>query len=141
MAPDVRLKRWVDYSGEYDFHRWKSNLTTDWSLGDFSASWGMRYVSAVQDACLSRPRGLECSLPNVIRPGFTSLGANRLGSLTYHDFNVGYNTSWKGRILLGVNNAFNKKPRFTLDGASSATTIDADLPLERFFYVRYNQSF
>ena len=44
-------------------------------------------------------------------------------------------------IILGVNNAFNKKPRFTLDGASSATTIDADLPIDRFFYVRYNQSF
>jgi iron complex outermembrane receptor protein len=40
-----------------------------------------------------------------------------------------------------VNNAFNKEPRFTLDGAASATTIDADLPIDRFFYVRYNQSF
>ncbi|MFC5458307.1 TonB-dependent receptor domain-containing protein [Massilia niabensis] len=133
--------RWIDYSGEYDLHRWKSNLTTDWSLGNWTATWGMRYMSAVQDACLSRPRGWECNLPDTVRPGFTAPGANRLGSLTYHDFNVGYNTSWKGRILVGVNNAFNKAPRFTLDGASSATTVDADLPIDRFFYVRYNQSF
>ena len=133
--------QWIDYSGEYDYHRWKSNLTTDWTLGNWSATWGLRYMSAVQDACLSRPKGWECNLPDVVRPGFSAPGANRLGSLTYHDFNVGYNTSWKGRILVGVNNAFNKKPRFTLDGASSATTVDADLPIDRFFYVRYNQAF
>jgi iron complex outermembrane receptor protein len=133
--------RWIDYSGEYDFHRWKSNFTTDWSLGNWSATWGMRYLSAVNDACLSAVKGWECNLPTVVRPGFTTAGANRRSSLTYHDFSVGYNTSWKGRILVGVNNAFNKEPRFTLDGASSATTIDADLPIDRFFYVRYNQSF
>lgn len=133
--------RWNDFSGEYDYPRWKSNLTTDWSLGNWSATWGMRYQSAQNDACLSVRNGWECNLPTVVRPGFTAAGANRLGSLTYHDFNVGYSTAWNGRILLGVNNAFNKKPRFTLDGASSATTIDADLPIDRFFYVRYNQSF
>ncbi|WP_312549139.1 TonB-dependent receptor domain-containing protein [Massilia sp.] len=132
---------WIDYSGEYDLHRWKSNLTTDWSLGNWSATWGMRYMSAVQDACLSRPRGWECNLPDVVRPGFSAPGANRLGSLTYHDFSVGYNTAWKGQFRVGVNNAFNKAPRFTLDGASSATTVDADLPIDRFFYVRYNQAF
>jgi iron complex outermembrane receptor protein len=133
--------RWIDYSGEYDLHRWKSNTNVDWTLGNWSANWGMRYLSAVQDACLSRPRGWECNLPNVVRPGFSAPGANRRGALVFNDFNVGYQTSWKGRILVGVNNAFNKKPRFTLDGASSATTIDADLPIDRFFYVRYNQAF
>jgi iron complex outermembrane receptor protein len=133
--------RWIDYSGEYDLHRWKSNTNVDWTLGNWSTNWGMRYLSAVQDACLSRPKGWECNLPDVVRPGNSAPGANRLGALVFHDFNVGYQTSWKGRILVGVNNAFNKKPRFTLEGASSATTIDADLPIDRFFYVRYNQAF
>ena len=132
---------WTNYAGEYDLHRVKSNFNLDWSMGNFSAGWGMRYLSAVQDACLSRAKGWECNLPDVVRPGFTAPGANRRSSLTYHDFSVGYQTAWKGRFLVGVNNAFNKEPRFTLDGASSATTIDADLPIDRFFYVRYTQAF
>jgi len=133
--------RWVDYSGQYDYHRWKSNTNLDWSLGSWSAGWGMRVLSPVIDQCLNIPRGWECNEPTTYRADALSPGANKLGSLVYHDFNVGYQTSWNGRILFGVNNAFAKKPRFTLLGASSATTVDADLPIDRFFYVRYNQAF
>ncbi len=133
--------RWIDFSGEYDLHRWKSNFTADWSLGNWGATWGMRYVSPVLDQCLNIPKGWECNEPNTFRPGATSAGANRLPSLTYHDINASYKFAWNGRIMVGVNNVFDKKPRFTLLGASSATTVDADLPIDRFFYVRYNQSF
>lgn len=48
---------WVDFSGEYDYHRWKSNFTADWALGNWSATWGMRYLSPVLDQCLNIPRG------------------------------------------------------------------------------------
>jgi len=133
--------RWIDFSGEYDLHRWKSNFTADWSLGNWGATWGMRYVSPVLDQCLNIPKGWECNAPTTFRPGATSAGANRLPSLTYHDINASYKFAWNGRIMVGVNNVFDKKPRFTLLGASSATTVDADLPIDRFFYVRYNQSF
>jgi iron complex outermembrane receptor protein len=133
--------RWIDYSGEYDFHRWKSNFTADWSLGNWSATWGTRWVSSVLDQCLNIPRGWECNAPNDFRPGATSAGANRLPSLIYHDLSAGYRFAWDGAVRVGVNNLFDKKPRFTLLGASSATTIDADLPLDRFFYVRYTQNF
>ena len=133
--------RWIDYSGEYDFHRWKSNFTADWSQGNWSATWGTRWVSSVLDQCLNIPRGWECNAPNDFRPGATSAGANRLPSLIYHDLSAGYRFAWDGAVRVGVNNLFDKKPRFTLLGASSATTIDADLPIDRFFYVRYTQNF
>ncbi|UVW29677.1 TonB-dependent receptor domain-containing protein [Massilia sp. H6] len=133
--------KWIDFSGEYDFHRWKSNFTTDWSLGNWSATWGLRYLSPVLDQCLNIPKGWECNSPTVVRAGATSAGANRLPSLTYHDISVGYKFPWNGNLRVGVNNVFDKAPRFTLLGASSATTIDADLPIDRFFYARYNQSF
>ena len=133
--------RWIDFSGEYDLHRWKSNFTADWSLGNWSATWGMRWVSAVLDQCLNIPKRWECNAPTTFRPGATSAGANRLPSLTYHDINASYKFPWNGRVMVGVNNVFDKKPRFTLLGASSATTVDADLPIDRFFYVRDNQSF
>jgi iron complex outermembrane receptor protein len=133
--------RWIDYSGEYDFHRWKSNFTTDWSQGNWSATWGVRFLSSVLDQCLNIPRGWECNAPTTFRPGATSAGANRLSSLTYHDISAGYKFDWNANVRFGVNNVFDKSPRFTLLGASSATTIDADLPIDRFFYVRYNQAF
>jgi iron complex outermembrane recepter protein len=132
---------WIDFSGEYDFHRWKSNFTADWSLGNWSATWGMRYLSPVLDQCLNIPRGWECNEPQTRRAGASSAGANRLPSLTYHDISAGYKFAWNGALRVGVNNVFNKAPRFTLLGASSATTIDADLPIDRFFYVRYTQNF
>ncbi|QOY95535.1 TonB-dependent receptor [Massilia sp. UMI-21] len=117
------------------------SMPWNWSLGNWSATWGMRYLSPVLDQCLNIPRGWECNAPQTIRAGFTSAGANRLPSLTYHDISVGYKFAWNGALLAGVNNVFDKAPRFTLLGASSATTIDADLPIDRFFYVRYTQNF
>jgi iron complex outermembrane receptor protein len=133
--------QWIDYSGDYDLHRWKSNLTTDWSLGNWSATWGMRYLSDVTDACLSIPNRWQCNEPDTRRPGATSNGANRLGSLVFHDISVGYKFAWNGNVRVGVNNAFDKKPRFTVGGAASSTYVDADLPIDRFVYVRYNQAF
>ncbi|NNG24275.1 TonB-dependent receptor domain-containing protein [Telluria aromaticivorans] len=133
--------QWIDFSGEYDFHRWKSNFSVDWSLGNWSANWGLRYLSPVLDQCLNIPRGWECNEPGTFRAGATSAGANRLPSLTYHDISVGYKFPWNGNVRVGANNVFNKAPRFTVLGAASATFVDADLPIDRFFYVRYNQAF
>eukprot|EP01114_Cavostelium_apophysatum_P024322 TRINITY_DN9481_c0_g1_i1.p2 TRINITY_DN9481_c0_g1~~TRINITY_DN9481_c0_g1_i1.p2 ORF type:complete len:963 (+),score=218.51 TRINITY_DN9481_c0_g1_i1:101-2989(+) len=133
--------QWIDYSGDYDFHRWKSNLTADWSLGNLSATWGVRYLSSVTDQCLSIPNRWQCNDLTTTRPGATSPGANRLASLVFHDISVGYKLPWNANVRAGVNNAFDKKPRFTVLGAASSTYVDADLPIDRFFYVRYNQNF
>jgi iron complex outermembrane receptor protein len=43
--------------------------------------------------------------------------------------------------MVGVNNLFDKEPRTTIRGAASSSAVDADLPIDRFFYVRYNQAF
>jgi iron complex outermembrane receptor protein len=42
---------------------------------------------------------------------------------------------------VGVNNLYDKAPRITYSGDSSGASVDPNLPLERYFYVRYNQSF
>ncbi|MCC2954273.1 TonB-dependent receptor [Massilia sp. IC2-477] len=133
--------QWIDYSGDYDFHRWKSNFTADWSLGNLSATWGVRYLSSVTDQCLSIPNRWQCNDLTTTRPGATSAGANRLSSLVFHDISVGYKLPWNANVRAGVNNAFDKKPRFTVLGAASSTYVDADLPIDRFIYVRYNQNF
>jgi len=36
---------------------------------------------------------------------------------------------------------FDKAPRISYNGASSSSSVDADKPIDRFVYVRYNQAF
>jgi iron complex outermembrane receptor protein len=129
--------KWVDYAGEYYYNRVKSNLAVDWSLGNWSATWSARYQSPVKDQCWDTD--VECSMPGAVTSWGTD--ANVLGSVTYHDVSVGYSTSWKGKILVGINNVFDKKPRISYNGAASSSSVDADQPIDRFFYVRYNQAF
>jgi iron complex outermembrane receptor protein len=128
---------WNNYAGEYLTNRVKSNTNLDWNLGNWSATWGMRYYSPVKDQCWDVD--VECNMPEAETTWGT--GANKLGSLVYHDLSVGYKTSWNGRILVGVNNFLNKKPRIVYNTQASAASVDADMPLERFFYVRYTQNF
>jgi len=130
---------WNNYAGEYFYNRVKSNTNLDWALGNWNASWGFRYYSPVKDQCWDRAEGIECNMPDFEATFGT--GANKLGSVTIHDVSVGYKTSWDGRFLVGINNVFDKSPRMTYNTQASASSIDADLSLDRFFYVRYTQNF
>ena len=40
-----------------------------------------------------------------------------------------------------MNNFFDKGLRALAMGAASTTFVDADLPIDRFIYIRYNQAF
>ena len=127
---------WQEYTGEYDYNRFKTNLSLDWSLGNWSATFTSRYVSGVKDGCFSAT--VECSNPK----GDASFGRyNKIGSLTYSDLSVGYKTSWKGQFLVGANNVFDKGSRIVYRGSSSGTAVDPNVPVDRFVYVRYNQAF
>lgn len=131
---------WKEYAGELFYNRVKSNTNLDWAMGNWSATWGVRYFSPVKDACYDVPQQIECNMPT-FETADNGTGANKLGSYVIHDVNVGFKTSWDGRILFGINNVFDKSPRVAYNTQASATAIDVDLSLDRFFYVRYNQSF
>jgi len=132
---------WVDYAGEYAYNRVKANLSLDWSMGNWGATWTTRYFSPIKDQCWDTD--VECSMPDFEASWGT--GANKQGALVYHDLNVNYKTSWKGQIQLGINNLLDKKPRNSYEayigGYTSSSSVDAEKPIDRFFYVRYNQSF
>ncbi len=133
------------YAGEYGYNRVKSNLALDWSLGNWSATLASRYYSKIKVHCWSAPLNQECSNPN----DKTSWGSgyNRLGAMVYSDLSIGYALPWKARLLAGANNVFNRKPTIVYDagsalgGASSSSAVDPERPIDRFFYVRYHQSF
>jgi iron complex outermembrane receptor protein len=128
---------WVNYAGEYLYNRVKSNTNLDWSMGNWGATWGMRYQSGVKDQCWDTD--IECNMPQATASW--GKGVNKLGSVVYHDVNVSYKTSWNGKLAVGVNNLFDKPPRITYSGQADASSVDPDMPIDRFIYVRYTQNF
>ena len=128
---------WDEYAGEYGSNRLKSNLSVDWSLGNWASTVTMRYSSPVKDGCYTTT--IACSNPDGESAGYGPY--NKLGSLTYTDLNVSYSTPWKGKVSVGSNNLFNKKPRLIQSDASSSSAVDPNLPIDRFVYVRYSQAF
>jgi iron complex outermembrane receptor protein len=128
-----------NYAGEYYYNRVKANAAVDWTLGNWSATWMTRYYSPVKDQCWDTDDLSTCSNPT----GVTSFsdGYNKIGALVYNDMNVGYKFAWKGQLQVGINNVFDKKPRITYQSTASSSAVDADLPIDRFVYVRYNQAF
>ncbi len=132
---------WVDGSGEWGYPRLKSNLSVDWVKGDFGVNFGTRYVRAEKTACFSVSQGVYCSNPT---SPWTSggVGYNKLGDKIYNDLSFSYKTPWKGELRIGANNVFDVKPEINYSATTaSAAYIDPDLPIDRSFYVRYNQKF
>jgi iron complex outermembrane receptor protein len=134
---------WIDYAGEYGYNRVKSNLTLDWNQGKWSATFASRYYSGVKTHCWRS--NVECSNPGATASWGTDY--NRQGVMVYSDVALGYALPWKATLLLGANNVFDRKPVITYDasdslgGTSSSSAVNPERPLDRFFYVRYNQSF
>jgi iron complex outermembrane receptor protein len=135
----------INYAGEYGTYRVKSNLSLDWDLGNWGASFTSHYYSATKGHCWTVSPAVECSDP----AGAASWGTgfDRKGAMVYSDLNLSYAFPWKGKLMVGANNVFDKKPRIVYDaasslgGSSSSSSVDSELPIDRFVYVRYNQKF
>ena len=136
----------IEYAGEFAYNRVKSNLSLDWSLGNWSATLSTRYYSGVKVHCWSAVRNEECSNPSAKTSWGT--GYAELGSMSYSDLSIAYALPWKAKIMVGANNVFDRKPIVVYDsnstytwGTSSSSSVDPERPIDRFVYVRYNQSF
>jgi iron complex outermembrane recepter protein len=131
---------WTDFDGDWGTPRLKSNLNVDWTLGDFGVSTTARYTSSVKSSCFSAT--YQCNVPNQGWSG-SAVRHHRLGSETYVDLSVSYKTPWKGELRVGSNNILDKKPRlnYSASATSSSSNVDPDVPIDRSFFVRYNQKF
>jgi outer membrane receptor protein involved in Fe transport len=104
--------------GDVGFPRWKSNLDLTWAYGNWGASWQMRYIHHQDEGCGDNFDGSAtlslsaldlCSQPYKEYWFTGDEGTNTLGSTTYHDVQVTYDTPWyNSRITLGVNNVTDK---------------------------------
>ncbi len=128
--------------------RLRSNAVTSWSRGDWDATWNLRYLSPLEEDCTGEENLFEDGLstvefcePNPDGPEADPPGVNRLGSVTYHDFQIGWSASWNGRIAVGVRNAFDKQPPIGLFARANSTLMGYDLPDSRFWYASYSQKF
>jgi iron complex outermembrane recepter protein len=103
--------------------RWKANLTTNYSWGNWTGSWDMRYVDGnLRVGVLSANNS-----PGQIAP-------IRNGSYTYHDLNVGYDFKEMGlNVYLGIDNVFDKDPPVAYFGAGVGDALYDSLG--RFMYV------
>ncbi len=129
---------WVRYEGEWGTPRFKTNLNIDWQMGDWGVNFGTRYTAPVKTACWDA--NTNCSNPN---DPWTSGGTEYdKQSTLFNDLSVSYKTPWKGELRIGANNVFDKKPVINYSStSSSSSSVDPDLPIDRFFYIRYNQKF
>jgi iron complex outermembrane receptor protein len=116
--------------------RWRSNLRLSWALDALSASWTLRYISALSEQCGDAAAFAVCDDPNA--------GTNRLHSVLYDDVQLG----WKlplGTVPLtltaGVNNLFDASPPQCLSCSLNGYDASAyDLP-GRFYYVQAGVKF
>jgi len=136
---------WNEYAGESDYYRVKSNLALDWNMGNWSATFATRFYSSQKTRCWTVSPAVECSNPTDVVTWGT--GYNRQKEMWFSDLSLGYALPWNAKLLVGANNLFDKKPIINYSansnygGTSSSNSVNPEVPLDRFVYIRYNQNF
>ena len=123
------------------FNRIKSNITATWQYGDWGATLGTRYFSAVDENCdvvvlFGRPE--LCSNPGG-SPQFPD-GENRLDETWYFDTQVSWDAPWNARIAAGIRNLADEDPPISFSNFANSFDPNYDIP-GRFWYVQYMQKF
>jgi iron complex outermembrane receptor protein len=116
--------------------KWKSTLSGDWSLRDFSASVTLRYTDSLIETC----RGLAglglCSNYNLTDD---DLSTNKMSATTYVDFQATWRPSFLDNnwaFTVGANNVFDEDAPFCFSCASNSFDASTyDIP-GVFWYAR-----
>jgi iron complex outermembrane receptor protein len=151
--------------GEYaqNDNKWRirSNLATRWEMGDFGATWNLRYYSSQNEDCsgytdfpwlctnIDRMIGVPTDANNNGVWDGTAGGdtivaeeapEHHIGATTYHDVSVYWNAPWNAKVTVGINNVFDKNPPIVVNAFANTFDPQYELP-GRFFYFRYTQKF
>ena len=116
---------------------WKSTLRVNWSNGDYSASYALRYISALDEVCGSPTEDPEDYSTFCDKP---QSNENELDATIYHDIRVGWTpASIAGlNLAIGINNVLGEDPPICL--SCSLNGYDAsnyDLP-GQYGYLELN---
>ena len=123
------------------FHRIKSQITTNWQLGDWGATLGFRYLSDMDEDCslpafFGRPE--LCS--NINGSPLNPDGENNIDDTWYTDAQVTWDTPWNSRIAAGIRNLTDEDPPEAYNTFANTFHPEYDIP-GRFWYVQYTQRF
>jgi iron complex outermembrane recepter protein len=136
-----------EYTQSNDGWRIRSNLATRWEMGDWGATWNVRYYDDQDEDCqafVDYGYSFLCSDPDRVvdnEDGIpTAAAQNHIGATTYHDISVYWNSPWNAKITLGLNNAFDKDPPRSVQAFANSFDEQYELP-GRFYYMRYTQKF
>lgn len=148
----------------------KSNLTLNWSYGDWSVNWQSRYTAGHDESCglttgnanvRPRPAGavggavpddfLVCNKPGGLssNPGSTApaddpirFDQNSIGGYTIHDLNTTYHLAdYDVRLTLGIENLFNRTPPLSTQAAANSYETGLFSGAGRFYWFRVNKRF
>lgn len=125
--------------------RVRSNISLDWTQGDWTASYLLRFIKGTTEVCnfgnsasQNAQEQLLCSMPSAEVGGASF---NRLGSMAYHDLSGSYQFTENVRVTLGVNNLFDTDPRVSYSTfANSFDPSMYEIP-GRFVYGRISLEF
>ncbi|HEY2344638.1 MAG TPA: TonB-dependent receptor [Xanthomonadaceae bacterium] len=120
---------------------WAANVQFGWAMGDWSASWNLRYIDSVTEDCSIVQSTNDYCAHDVQG---NNIGTHHLGSTTYSDVQLAWDNAFGAKGLkldLGANNVFARNPPVcvtcTLNGYDAGTY---DLPF-RFVYAEVNWKF
>ena len=119
------------------FPRWRAQSSVNWQLGNFDASWRMRYIGRFR-------MGSQSPSQDVFPAGTCYYGDYctihgmeiHYGATVYHDIQFGYNLeAWNTRFDVGVNNLSDKQPPFLYaNNTLNANTDPSDFDLQGRYY-------
>jgi outer membrane receptor protein involved in Fe transport len=140
--------------------RVKSNLTADWSYGDWSVNYQMRYTAGHDEVCdpdlndsspsgLFRPDG-DPTVPSNFQwctqsaPSTTdgTLDARHVGGYTVHDANVSYHLAdYDMSFSLGIENLFDREPPLSANAFANSYEGGLYDGSGRYYWFRVNKRF
>jgi iron complex outermembrane receptor protein len=120
------------YTGQGGNWKWRHNLSTDWTKGDFTVSYTARHMSRLEDTG-------GCFI-GVCSTGDPAQG-NFLGSTTYHDVSVQWRAPWDATLQVGARNLFGKEPPLTANSFAHSFDAAYDLPGGAYWFASYRQDF
>jgi iron complex outermembrane receptor protein len=139
--PETVAQPSVSFAGTF---RTRSNLSLDWQMGDFGATWTARYFSGMKEGCVITDEFDEdyCNNPDYIAPDVPDgLPLREVGSNTFHDVQFRYNTPWNGTVSVGANNVTNHRGPLMFTSPNNQFAYYGGFDIGRTVYMKYQQRF
>lgn len=122
--------------GDGSLPAFKSNVDIEWSMGDWEATWRMRFIGRQYEFCSSSYTAVGFPCSDVAN------SLNAMGATTYHNVQVSYHLSdFDTRLTFGIQNLGDKKPPLSSQAfANSFDPTTYEVP-GRFPYFRISKTF